>query len=234
MEKLTPELLGEDVTDRERLALAFGILRENGWYAPTEWSSTLCCTPCGWQRVTERFGLAEEEWDALPFEDEPLSIWWHSQGDSVAFCGATEESPLTEGMHSLITQAMRDNETQEEKSTWLEAHSAEILADERVARLTLYSTLICDLTLHWSGPMLQMKLAVATLRSVGLTVTEANSPEQCIVVHPTTTQVRTHRRGDGRVAVWFGYSALSDTALPSAVLSDADLSMLRGALDGID
>jgi hypothetical protein len=234
MEKLTPDLLGEDVTDRERLALAFGILRENGWFAPTEWSSTLCCTPCGWKRVCERFGIEDDEWDELPYDKEPLSVWWHSQGDSVAFCGADNESPLTDSMHERIVQAMHEHPTSEEKSEWLADHRDEIIADERIARLTLYSNLICDLSLHWSGSMMQMRLAVATLRSVGLVVTEPNDPAQCITVHPRTTQLRTHRRGDGRVAVWFGYGALDDTSLPSVVLSEDDLALLRGALDSIE
>jgi hypothetical protein len=232
MSKLTPASLGSDdeLSDRERLALAFGILREHKWYAPTEWSSTLCCTSCGWERVAAKFGYNEESWQELPYEEEPLSMWWTSESDSVAFYGKLDESPMTADMSRQLTEVWGDGDSPETMSEWIQEHADDIVTDERVARTTEYVNLVADLALQWSGPVDAMRLAVATLRSVGLDVTEPARPTQCIYVHPRETSFRISSREDGRVALWFGYAAMNPRTLPQAVLTQADVQALLASL----
>jgi hypothetical protein len=224
--ELTLASLGEttDLTDRERLALAFGILREQGWFAPVEWSTTLCCTPHGWEKVIEHFGMTKDQWMETDFDHEPPTLWWNTPADSAAFLGTFTESPMTTEMEErldAIYEASGDDD--EAVAAWMEAHQDELDADEVIERTTHLVNLVDELGLHWSGGMAKMQEAVDVMRSVGLCVSESSHPNHLIVVHPTNTPVAAKRRRiDGRIALWFNHGALQAEGAPLVVLSRDD------------
>lgn len=224
--ELTLASLGEttDLTDRERLALAFGILREKGWFAPIEWSTTLCCTPHGWSQVSDHFGMTLEQWMDTDFDDEPPTIWWHTQSDSAAFYGTVSDTPMSEEMEDRIDAIYHANgDSSEFVAAWMEEHQDELEADELIERTTRLVSLVDELTLHWSGGMERMTDAVAVLRSVGLTVSEAGHPNTMIIVHPRHTPLAAKRRAvDGHIALWFNGAAVSADGPPDVVLSRDD------------
>jgi hypothetical protein len=227
--ELTLASLGEttDLTDRERLALAFGILREKGWFAPVEWSVTLCCTGHGWQKVVEHFGMDRQQWMDTEYDDEPPTIWWHSVNDSGAFLGTMTESPMSEAMEERIDAVfdgfMADETTEDPEAAtaqWMEDHQEELDADEMIERTTVLVDLVDDLSLHWSGGMGRMAEAVEVLRSVGLTVSEAISPHDTLRIHPRhQPMIVKVRKVDGKLALWFDADAEGQ---PLVVLSRSD------------
>jgi hypothetical protein len=229
MPELTLESLGagDDLNDRERLALAFGILREKGWFAPVEWSATLCCTGHGWQNVVEHFGMDRQQWMDTDYDDEPPTIWWHSVNDSAAFLGTVNESPMSEAMEERI-DAVFDGfhadasieDPEAATAQWMEEHQDELDADEMIERTTVLVSLVDDLSLHWSGGMERMVEATAVLRSVGLTVSEAPSPHDVIRIHPRhQPMIVKVRKVDGKLALWFDAEA---DGQPLVVLGRAD------------
>ncbi len=224
--ELTLAMLGDtsDLTDRERLALAFGILREQGWFAPVEWSTSLCCSKHGWEKVTENFGVTPEEWMALEYAEEPPSIWWHAQADSLAFYGSLDSPPMSKEMEDTIDRLYQESgEDEEIVADWIEAHADEIEADEVIERTTKLVHLVGYLALHFSGGMENMKKAVTVLRSVGLCVSEPVQPNFPLVVHPSITPfVAKWRTVDDRIALWFNNEALKPEGLPNALLSQED------------
>jgi hypothetical protein len=224
--ELTLASLGEtaDLTDRERLALAFGILREQGWYAPVEWSTTLCCTPHGWEKVIAHFGMTKDQWMDTDFDKEPPTVWWNAPADTAAFLGSLTDAPMSKEMEDrldAIYEAAGDDE--DAVAEWMEAHQAELDADEVIERTTNLVNLVDELGLHWSGGMGRMQEAVAVMRSVGLCVSESSHPNNMIVVHPTCTPVAAKRRKiDGRIALWFNHGAIKAEGSPQVVLSKDD------------
>ena len=224
--ELTLASLGEttDLTDRERLALAFGILREQGWFAPVEWSTTLCCTPHGWEKVVDHFGMTRDQWMETPFDKEPPTLWWNTHSDSAAFLGTVTEAPMSEEMEEQLDKIYADSGDDETVvAAWMEEHQAEVDADEVVTRMTTLVNLVDELGLHWSGGMDKMQEAVNVMRSVGLCVSESNHPNNMIVVHPTNTPVAAKRRKiDGRIALWFNHDAIKAEGPPIVVLSKDD------------
>ena len=244
LSELTRASLGEinDLNDRERLALAFGILRESGWFAPIEWSTSLCCTPHGWAQVGEHFSITADEWAELPYEDEPPTIWWNVQTDTLAFLGTLAEMPMSEVMEKRI-DAVYDSfqndatvsDPEAALAAWMDEHEGEIISDETVQRTTVLVDLVDGLRLHWSGGTARMLEAVEVLRSVGLHVSEATNPSQTIMIHPRHTPMQAAVRvSDGRLALWFNSAAFSLDNTPTAVLSREDaealIDMVRVAL----
>lgn len=243
LSKLSLDVLpdaGADLNDRERLAFAFGILREQGWFAPIEWAATLCCSTHGWVQVCEHFGISEEQWVETEFDDEPPTIWWNSQADSLAFCGEVGDAVMSDEMEARLDQVYADSDGDEDIVTqWLIEHEDEVDADEIIARSMKHTTLLDMLPLNWSGGMARMAEAVEVLRSVGLVVTEAVDPNRRIVIHPAHTPMQAKvRRADGRIALWFNIEALKDADTPHAIVTREDaqelIGMLQEALDITD
>ena len=239
MTKLSLDALPDsevELTDRDRIALAFGILREEGWFAPIEWCGTLCCANHGWVQVCEHFGMSEDAWIATEFADEPPSIWWHSQADSIAFYGSLTEAVMSPEMEARMDALYEASGGDDEAvAEWMIAHQDEMDADELIERTTKLVNLVDTLAINWSGGMEKMNQAIEVLRSVGLTVTEPVDPSFRIVVHPTRTPLQVKvRESDGRIALWFDTDARNDTRMPSAVLSRKDardlMDYLRTAL----
>lgn len=209
-----------ELTDRDRLALAFGMLREQGWFAPIEWCATLCCSNHGWAQICEHFDLSSEEWMETHFENEPATIWWNSQSDSLAFFGTLSEtvmSPAMEARLDAVYEESGHDDTVMEQ--WLLEHDDEIDADERIERTTKLVNLVDILPLNWSGGMERMREAVAVLRSVGLIVSEAVSPNDRIHVHPAHPPVQVRVRDDGHLAVWMGSEEHVAARMPDVVLT---------------
>jgi len=240
MTKLSLDALpdaGADLTDRERLALAFGILREQGWFAPIDWSVTTCCVGHGWSAVHERIGVTHEEWDEIEFDDEPATVWWTTQADSLAFYGTATEAVMSPEMEARVDAVYAEfGEDEDAVEQWMIEHADELDADEMIERTTKLVNLVDLLSLNWSGGMAKMNEAVAVLRSVGLIVTEPPTPNQRITVHAAHTPMQVKVRiPDNRIAVWFDTAARIDSDMPHAVLTREDaeglIEMLRMALD---
>lgn len=233
--ELTLASLGDltELSDRERLALAFGMLREQGWFAPIEWSTSLCCTSHGWQQVVEKFDMTAAQWMDTAFDDEPPTIWWHVQNDSAAFFGVPNEVPMSEAMEERIDEVFASlNEDEYAFAAWMNDHRDELEADELIERTTKLVSLVDDLSIHWSGGMERMHAAVELFRSVGLTVSEAANPNETIIVHPRHTPILVKvRTADGRLALWFSPEG---DGPPLAVLSRSDalglIDMIQQAL----
>lgn len=230
-------LLDADVelNDRERLALAFGILREQGWFAPIEWSSTLCCANHGWVKVCEHFEMSDEQWMETDFEDEPPTIWWNSQSDSMAFYGKASEAIMSAEMEARVDAVYEESGSDEDAVVaWMIEHQDELDADEHIERTTHFTTLIDTLPLNWSGGMSRMHEAVEVLRSVGLIVTEAVDPNRRITIHPVHTPMMAKLRDpDDRIALWFNTEARIDADTPHTILTRADAQGLIEMLQTI-
>lgn len=221
----------EDLTDRERLALAFGILRERGWFAPVDWSTSLCCTSHGWEQVVGNFNMTKLQWMDTEYDDEPPTLWWHTHSDSAAFCGSVSEAPLSAEMEAKIESVYASSgEDERVLAAWMEEHQDELDADEKIARMTKYVTLLEGLSLHWSGGMAHMDEAVGVLRSVGLVVSAAEDPNHSIFVHPSQPPILVGMRDDGHVALSFG---VRDGDLPTVVLRRDDVLDLITMLDTV-
>lgn len=224
-----------ELTDRERLALAFGILRERGWFAPIEWASSQCCSQHGWIALLEHFAISEADWLLIPSEDEPPSIWWTKQLDSAAFCGSPEDMPHTPDMVERI-DAVYDalGQDGDALTEWMDEHSDELDADEVIARQTLTINLIDTLELHWSGGIDKMIEAVEVLRSVGLPVSPAETFDRRIQVHAKEASLRVCLRPDNYVSMWFGASAQDYLSVPAdRVMSYEDAVRLRDHLTDV-
>lgn len=225
---------GADLNDRERLALAMGILREQGWFAPIEWGATLCCANHGFTQMCEHFGYSAEEWMEIEFADEPPSLWWNVQADSFAFQGSAAASTvMSPEMSERVDAAYAEFGDDDELMTqWLLDHDDELNADEMIVRSTTLVNLVATLGLNWSGGMDKAAEAVEVLRSVGLLVAMPREPSERIHVHPRHTPMHVARHEGDSVALWFGPHEKSETKMPDLVLSRSsaeDLMALLGA-----
>ncbi len=209
-----------ELTDRDRLALAFGMLREQGWFAPIEWCMTLCCANHGWDQICEHFDMAPDEWMNIDFEDEPPTLWWNSQSDSLAFYGTLTDAVMSPAMEERLDALyVEAGEDESVVAQWMLTHQDELDYDEMTERTTKLVNLVDTLPLNWSGGMERMRAAVEVLRSVGLIVTEPTSPNDRIHVHPSNPPVQVRRRADGCLAVWIGTAEHVEARMPDVVLT---------------
>lgn len=200
--------LPDDMSDRERLAVAFGMLRQAGWFAPTTWSGHMCCSTCGWTEIVHND--PEFAWDT------DKSIWWHASADSAAFVSDDDDLPLG----ADLLQAWKNAEDPEE---WVHEHQDEIRASSFLVRMneSRYQYLVDDLALHWSGGKDAALVAVKVLRSVGFNVTPPATEDDCIVIHPGTGRRPldvTVRQDDDSVVI----SLFQGTTGPGLVISVED------------
>lgn len=158
------------MTDRDRLAAAFDILRNRGWFAPIQWSAKMCCSECGWREV----------------ESHP-SVWWTSDADNMAFLCVGQEVPLTADVKTALLAS-------DDPSSWARTHRSEITQASLVVKTgdPAYQTLRGDLALNWSWPGAPeeegakeaAQEVVDVLISCGLDATMPTSRYECITVHP--------------------------------------------------
>lgn len=167
-----------DLTDRDRLAWAFGELRDLGWDAPYTWGMQMCCASCGWSSV-----IADLEDPDELFAGNVRVLFWHIRADTVAFCGTeTSFDILPEDLQEQVRRAADLPRDDEEK--WHRDHHNELHIADVMARTTAYQQLQEDLYIQWSGSLDDAAQAVAVLRAAGLLVTAPTSDDEAIVVHP--------------------------------------------------
>ena len=158
------------VSDRERIAEAFGELMERGYLLPFPgWE--ICCTNCGWREVAHQLGMDERDDDDFPADFK--TVWWHEQADSLAFCMDADAFPQTEEFAEKIPE--------DDFEEWFEAHAEEAAADSIIARTTEYATLLGPLFIHWRGDSSEV---AAALRARGLRVRVPDEDDKCIIVMP--------------------------------------------------
>lgn len=171
-----------DVSDRERIAGAFGELASRGYLLPfASWE--VCCASCGWTEVA----LQTNSDDELP--SDLKTVWWDERTDSYAFCDDADATPQT----SEFMRLHPDDDDDDDESN-------EAAADSVVARLTEYAMLVAPLYLHWRGDGQEI---AAALRTQGLRVQVPKTESECIVVLPTVMPVD-GQAVDGEVAVLVG------------------------------
>lgn len=158
------------VSDRERIAEAFGELMDRGYLLPFPgWE--ICCTNCGWHEVARQLGISDSGDEELP--GDLKTVWWHEQSDSYAFCMDADAIPQTEGFADQIPE--------DDFEEWYIAHAEEAAADSILARTTEYATLLEPLYIHWRGDSAEI---AAALRARGLRVKVPDGDDKCIVVFP--------------------------------------------------
>ena len=165
----------EELSDRERIAIAVGELVDRGYATMPSWR--VCCSNCGWAEIGKSIGI---NWRDEEFPDDFKAIWWHEQGDSLAFADDAGMIPQT----ASFLEQLAEHEDDDDDDSWFEQHMEEAEADSIIARLTEFNTLLRPLYVHWLGNSTEI---AAALRAQGLRVQVPSDDSKCIVVLPMET-----------------------------------------------
>lgn len=163
-----------DLTDRDRLAMAFNDLREAGYAADIRLGYTACCRECALKEIAVEVH-EDDEGNVTGIVMPEKFIFWFVQKDDYSFVDSTEGFPIPERYHGLDEEAVQ-------------AISDEFDAAITSERLSNYANLINPLNLHWSGNADEI---VGILRRHGLACSVPNSEHWCIEVTPTRTSLPT-------------------------------------------
>lgn len=150
-----------ELTDRDRLAMAFGDLREAGYAADITLGYSACCRECAMRRIA---GVNDDE-DVDVVMPEKF-IFWFIAKDDYSFVGSTEGFPIPERYLGMDEEAIAEI---------LDEFDAAITAE----RLSKYTTLVKPLNLHWGGSADEI---VGVLRKHGLKADCPNGDHWCIEV----------------------------------------------------
>lgn len=160
-----------ELTDRDRLAMAFDDLRTRGYIADVSMGYRSCCRDCALQAIAVIGDEHDEDGD-LTLPDK--FVFWHIQKDDWSFLDSGEGYPVP------LEYTGKDE-------AWFEANTEEIEAAMVVDRLSKYSWLVNPLNLHWMGNADEI---VGVLRRQGLSADVPNNDHWCIEVQPTKKVVR--------------------------------------------
>ena len=157
-------MIDEGLTDRDRLAMAFGDLREAGYAADITLGYTACCRDCAIKRIAVEVEEDDEGGVTITMPDK--FIFWFVQKDDYSFVDSTDGFPIPERYHGMDEEG-------------IEAISDEFDAAITSERLSKYTGLLNPLNLHWSGNADEI---VGVLRRHGLIAAVPNSDHWCIEV----------------------------------------------------
>lgn len=158
----------DDLTDRDRLALAFDELRTNGYIADVSLSYRTCCRDCALHAIAMAADERDEDGD-LVLPDK--FVFWHMVKDDFSFVDSTQGFPMPKEFHD------KGEDWFEDQSNVLVVEAA--MTSERVSN---YVWLVNPLNLHWNGNADEI---VAALRRQGLSADVPNNDHWCIEVMPT-------------------------------------------------
>lgn len=165
--------MSDELTDRDRLAMAFDDLRMRGYIADVSIGYRMCCRDCALHEIA-RMGDVRDEDDDLVLPDR--FVFWHMMKDDYSFADCGGGFPLSDELLAKGHEWLSDEDSVPE----IEAY----MLGERTSN---YVWLINPLNLHWMGNADEI---VGVLRNHGLRCDVPNSDHWCIEVQPTRVRDR--------------------------------------------
>ena len=114
-----------DLTDRDRLALAFDDLNQDGYLAPIDFAWTTCCNSCGMRAINKLANTCDLQY--------PKGyVFWHMQKDEAVFYPAG--TPLPDTVIAALEADGLSPDDDDAVSAWLEGHEELMDAAMTLAR----------------------------------------------------------------------------------------------------